>query len=417
MLPFTTNKPYTFDRFVRLLLFLALLYGVFRILNYLSDVLIPFAVALILAYLLNPLVVFVQYRLRVKKRGLSVMLTLLLVLGLLAGVFSLLVPRLVQDVQHMGEMVTDYVNNSALQQQVQQYLPENLQQWITDFANRIEISELLKIENLEKATTLLAQKILPGIWGIFSGSMSVITTLLGFTVILMYLVFMLLDYPKIAGKWHTLLPVQFRPAIIAVVTDVENSMNTYFRAQALIALIVGIITAIGFSIIGLPMGVALGLFIGLLNMVPYLQIVGFIPAVFFALLHALDTGQSFWVMMGLVILVQVIGQIIQDVFLTPKIMGDATGLNPAIIILSLSVWGKLLGILGLIIALPLTSVIIGYYHRFLQQSEPPPLLAIENAGNKQEKDAPENDHTDNNNQHNKQQQNPDAGTNIPEITD
>lgn len=393
---FVGNKPYTFDRFVRLVLFLGLIYGLFRVLNYLSDVLIPFAVALILAYLLNPLVVFVQYRLRVKKRGLSVMLSLLFVTGLLAGVFSLLIPRLTRDVRRMGEMVTTYVNNSAWQQRVQEYLPGGLQEWINGFADRLEISELLKIENIEKASELLAQKILPGIWGIFSGSFAVLATVFGFTVILMYLVFMLLDYPKIAGKWHTLLPPQFRATIVAIVTDIEASMNTYFRAQALIALIVGIITAIGFSIIGLPMGVALGLLIGLLNMVPYLQIVGLVPAIFFALLHSLDTGQSFWVMMGLVILVQVIGQLIQDVYLTPKIMGDATGLNPAIIILSLSIWGKLLGILGLIIALPLTSVIIGYYDRFLQSVEPPPLLSIDmempptNTGNDTDNTLPEN---------------------------
>jgi predicted PurR-regulated permease PerM len=108
-----------------------------------------------------------------------------------------------------------------------------------------------------------------------------------------------------------------------------------------------------------------GLLLGLLNMVPYLQIIGMIPAMLLALFHAVETGTSVWLVLGLVGLVFAVVQVIQDAVLVPRIMGKVTGLNPAMILLSLSIWGKLLGLLGLIIALPMTCLLLVYYRRFI----------------------------------------------------
>jgi predicted PurR-regulated permease PerM len=113
------------------------------------------------------------------------------------------------------------------------------------------------------------------------------------------------------------------------------------------------------------MAVALGMFIGLLNMVPYLQTLGLIPCVLLALVKSVETGQNFWLLMLMVLAVFAVVQIIQDGFLTPKIMGKVTGLNAAIILLSLSIWGSLLGMLGMIIALPLTTLLLSYYQRYV----------------------------------------------------
>jgi predicted PurR-regulated permease PerM len=102
-----------------------------------------------------------------------------------------------------------------------------------------------------------------------------------------------------------------------------------------------------------------------LNMVPYLQVIGLIPAFLLALVHGLETGGSVWIPLALTGLVFVVVQAIQDGILVPKIMGRVTGLSPAMILLSLSVWGKLLGIFGLLIALPMTCLLLAYYRRFL----------------------------------------------------
>ena len=154
---------------------------------------------------------------------------------------------------------------------------------------------------------------------------------------------------------------------LRLTTDIKTSMNRYFRGQALVAFCVGILFSIGFLIIDFPLAIGLGLFIGLLNMVPYLQIIGFIPTILLALLKAADTGESFWWTLGLALVVFAVVQAIQDMILVPKIMGKITGLNPAIILLSLSIWGSLMGMLGMIIALPGTTLLLSYYQRYIRK--------------------------------------------------
>jgi predicted PurR-regulated permease PerM len=146
-------------------------------------------------------------------------------------------------------------------------------------------------------------------------------------------------------------------------------MGNYFRGQSLVALCVGILFAIGFSIIDFPMAIGLGLFIGLLNLIPYLQMVGIIPTIMLALLKAYDTGGSFWLILLSALAVFAVVQTIQDMILTPRIMGKAMGLNPAMMLLSLSVWGALLGFIGLIIALPLTTLIIAYVNEWIDERD------------------------------------------------
>ncbi|MBQ8711391.1 MAG: AI-2E family transporter, partial [Prevotella sp.] len=150
-----------------------------------------------------------------------------------------------------------------------------------------------------------------------------------------------------------------------LVSDVTEGMNKNFRGHAIEAYSLRVLFSIGFLIIDFPLAVALGMFIGLLNMVPYLQLVGFIPTIILAIVKAADTGQNFWLIMLMALVVFAVVQVIQDTILTPKIMGHVTGLNSAIILLSLSIWGSLLGILGMIIALPMTTLLINYYQKYI----------------------------------------------------
>ena len=127
---------------------------------------------------------------------------------------------------------------------------------------------------------------------------------------------------------------------------------------------------IGFLLIGFPMPVGLGVFIGVISFVPYLQVVGIVPALILALLRATETGDNFWLLMGGVLLVYIVVQIIQDVLVTPHVMGKIMGLSPAIILLALSVGGYLLGILGLILALPVTTLLLLYYKQYFVEEHP-----------------------------------------------
>ena len=357
------RKPYTLDRVIRIGITVGLLWGFIWVLGYLSDVLIPFAVALLLAYLINPLVQLVQKK--IHNRLIAVVLSLFAVAVFVALVAWLFIPVIVRDIGQMGQILSRLVSNTDLAERAAERLPPDLWQALKDYAARKEIQEFFKTDNFWKIIEAATRKILPGVWGFITGTASFFMGLIGLAVIGLYLVFLLLDYQKVKEGWKDLIPPAYRETLIGFVNDFNAGMNRYFRAQALVASIVGVLLAFGFWLIGLPMGILLGLFIGLLNMVPYLQIIGLIPAFLLALVHGLQTAGSVWTTVGLTGLVFVVIQAIQDGFLVPRIMGRITGLSPAIILLSLSIWGKLLGIFGLLIALPMTCLLLAYYRRFL----------------------------------------------------
>jgi predicted PurR-regulated permease PerM len=363
----TDKKPYTLDRIVRIGITVGLIWGLVWLMGYLSDVLIPFAVALLLAYLMNPLVLLVQRK--ISNRVACVFISLggvLVFLVLLAWIF---VPMIVNEIGHMGRLLTEVVNNTDLAERAAERLPPDLWQAVKDYAAREEVQEFFSADNFWKLAETVASKVLPGVWGIIAGTASFLMGIVGLAVIGLYLAFLLMDYQKVGPTWRGLIPPPYREPIVNFINEFDIAMNRYFRAQATVASIVGVLFAIGFSLISLPMGILLGLFIGLLNMVPYLQIIGLIPAFMLAFVHAIETGTSLWAVLGMTGAVFIVVQTIQDTVLVPKIMGRVTGLSPAIILLSLSVWGKLLGFFGLLIAIPTTCLLLAYYRRFLATSE------------------------------------------------
>jgi predicted PurR-regulated permease PerM len=366
---FQEGKAYTFDRVVRLTLNVGLLIVLVWFFRYLSDVLIPFAIALLLAYLINPLVLLVQKR--VKSHTASVFISLFAVVILAVLLILLILPMIIDEITQMGRILSEVVNNSTIAKRASNILPPDLWQALQDYAAREDVQDFFKTENFWKIVETIARKVLPGVWGLITGAASLIIGLVGLFVIALYLIFLLKDYQIVSQGWKDLLPVAYRDVITDFVSEFDAAMNRYFRAQAAIASIVGVMFAVGFWLIGLPMGILLGLLIGLLNMVPYLQIIGLIPAFFLAIIYVLETGSSLWMVLGQTGLVFVVVQLIQDTIISPRIMGKVTGLNPAMILLSLSIWGKLMGIFGLIIALPMTCLLLAYYRSFLarEQSE------------------------------------------------
>jgi len=365
---FSESKPYTLDRIVSIAIIpgiavrACLTVGVFE---RRPD---SFAAAFLLAYLMDPLVVMVQKK--IPNRAGAVFISLFPVLAAAVVLAWLVIPMIMNEIVNMGRVLSEVVTSSDVAERAAKRLPPDLWQAVKEYAGQKDVQAFFKTENFWKIAEALARKVLPGVWGIISGTAGFITGLVGLTVVGLYLVFLLMDYRKMSQGWKDLLPVAYREGITGFVSDFDSAMNRYFRAQALVASIVGVLFALGFLLIGLPLGILLGLFIGLLNMVPYLQIIGLIPAFLLALVHALETGNNLWMVMGLTGLVFVVIQIIQDTLLVPRIMGRVTGLSPAIILLSLSIWGKLLGVLGLLIALPLTCLLLAYYRRFVVPAEP-----------------------------------------------
>jgi len=363
-----SSKPFTFDRVVRLLIGLTVITLVFLLLKRLSNVLLPFLIAWLIAYLLHPVVNFFQYRLKFKSRILSVVTTLILVTAVFTGFIFLLTPLVANEFSKLSDIIGAYSQNLS----VDKFLPVAWQNDIRTYFSSMDLKSILNDQQIME----MLKKAAPKLWEFLNGSLSLIFGLSVLIIILLYLIFILLDYEKVSKGIFNIIPVKFRPIATEIIHDIESGMNRYFRGQALVALIAGLLSAVGFYITGLPLAIVFGLFLGVLTLVPYLKTLALIPAMFLAYLQSVETGHSFGsVVLGIAI-VFVVVQVIEDLILVPKIMGKVTGLNPAVILLSLSVWGSLMGFAGLIIALPFTSLIISYYKRFvLKETEEEKIIS------------------------------------------
>lgn len=354
---YPARQPYTFDRVVRITFSVLGIIATLYILDALKGVLLPFIVACLISYMLEPVVKWNMRLLRMKSRFLPVVLTLLetcLLIGILCLLF---VPYLVEEADQMAIMVRKYASTQIeipyISGPIYDFVKENLDfDSITRLLTPQEWKELLK-------TALTSS------WNFLSSGLAFVISALSWLIVILYVLFIMLDYERIMLSFKQLVPYPHRRQIFHIVHDIEHSMNRYFRNQFFISMIVGVLFSIGFLIIGLPMGVVLGLFIGILNMVPYLQLISLPITALLCLVCTASTGVNFWAIFWESMAVYVIVQCIQDLILTPKIMGKAMGLNPAIILLSLSVWGALLGFMGLIIALPLTTLLLSYYNIYI----------------------------------------------------
>lgn len=351
------DKTFDVSSIVRGVIAVAVIVALYFLVNRLSGVLLPFVISWVIAYMLVPIVSFFQYKCRLKSRFLSVMLTLLLVLGVLAGMVALLVPMVVSQVETLSLYVQEYVAHFN----ASEWLTPEMEEMYKSMIGSLDLQALLQNDTITSAL----KQIVPTVGGWVASGMSVLGGMMVVFVCLLYIIFILLDHEKLSASWPTLIPIDYRERAKMMMRDLDQSMNAYFRGQALVAGIVGILFAIGFLIIGLPMGVAVGLLIGVLNLVPYLQVAGIPVCVLLGIVQSAETGRPIWVVMLCILAVFAVVQTLQDMVLVPKIQGKAMGMNPAMILLSLSVWGALFGFIGLIIALPMTTLLVSYYKRFV----------------------------------------------------
>ena len=353
------QEKITFDKFIRWAGIAALVILVLLIVDRLSNVLLPFAVAWLLAYLLYPVVKFVQYRLHVPTRALSIVVTMIVVIAVVGLVVWLIIPPMIEQFQKLGSLVTKYIQSTAHIDSI----PSAIQQWMQE--NQREIERFFRSKDFTEGL----QKAMPQVFSVLGQTASVVISIVASLITLLYMFFILLDYEYLTENWIKIFPKKSRPFWRELMGDVERELNNYIRGQSLVALTMGILFCIGFTIIDFPMAIGLGILIGIMDLVPYLHTFALIPTALLALLKAADTGQNFWLILLAAVAVFAIVQVIIDMIVTPKIMGKAMRLNPAILLLSLSVWGALLGFIGLIIALPLTTLLIAYYQRYVTKEQ------------------------------------------------
>ncbi len=362
------DNRYDFDRVVRLLFTAGLVIGLFWLLRELSDILLPFALAGVLAYLLNPIVTLIERR--IGRRTPAVVLTVFATLVLLVSLTVVLVPLLADELGRFDSIITKLKTSGAafaerIQKSVQHPIDARMA-WIVE-----QVREFIVSADFKTLLTGAVKKAVPTAWGLVTGALNAVLALTVVVLVLVYLIFLLIDYRLFARNWKQYLPPAYKDAIVDFTTEFQKAMQRYFRGQFIVAMITGVFFAIGFSIIKLPLGIALGLLIGVLNMVPYLQTIAFVPACILGIVRAIETESSIVVSLLLVVAVFASVQVLMDGFLGPRILGDATGLRPIAIMLSIFIWGRLLGFIGLVLAIPLTCLGLAYYRRFvLKKVEP-----------------------------------------------
>jgi predicted PurR-regulated permease PerM len=336
---------------VALVLFAFVLLG--RFVGYFAGVLWPLAVAGVLALILRPVVAVLERRLRLHRSAAVVLLYGIFVLLSAATLFLLLPPLFDQFLDFLDYAPLLWKNGLA-------YLEQHYPQWIALLQRQLANPTIRQLADALTAQgkVVLAHAI-PSLSDAGGGLVGVFAFFTHLAIIPVYLFFLLLAGREPAHLLHPELPflsAGLRDDVVFLVREFTAIVASFFRGQLLIGLIMGVLLAVGFTLIGLKFGLILGLVIGVLNIVPYLgTILGLaitLPLAF------LQPGGS-WSLVFLVLVVKIVVQAVEGWVLTPKIMGAQTGLHPVMIIFAIFFWGTAFnGVLGMLLAIPLTAFFV-----------------------------------------------------------
>lgn len=348
------SKPFTLDSTVRLSLGLLLTFAIILLFRYLTPVLFPFFTAWLVAYIIHPIVLFSQKNLKIKNKTAAVLFVLTLIFAIISVSVYTLTPILTDQIIKLMNFIISYTNQSDS-------ITNSWEVFFHDFIVQSKMKEIFETKDIQ---TILAD-IFPFAKTLLNQSAAITSFLITFFFTLLYLFFILKDYQLINQHFIALIPKKYQTFISGIMQDLEQGMSNYYRGQFLVVVILCVLYATGFYLIDMPIGILMGLLVGLLNLIPYLQVISIPPCIILMLVHSVETGSQPLINLLLLFVVFVVIQIFQDGFLVPKIMGKKMGLNAALILLSLSIFGMLFGAVGLIIALPITTMLISYYKRFI----------------------------------------------------
>ncbi len=395
---------------------------------YLQPLLVPLAVAAVLAYLLNPLTRKLAERTKIdeKRASTAVFVAFIVGTGILATCIAIPVStqagKLIQSfpnmTQQFGDVIEKNLSPAHLAQVREDYkdhkifgplvkwLPEeippadpadasasiepagppNPNGEVTEYANPINSSAVrdwavAQLPVVGKNAWEFVKKSVGGFLGVFG-------FVIGFFLVPIYLFFFLRESNTIKGTWSDYLPLRaskFKREVVDTLTEINGYLAAFFRGQMLVSLIDGLITAILLSILGLKFGLLVGVLVGILGIIPYLGILAcYIPAVIIATVQGAQHGwymapdAPWWVLPMVVTIIFVAVNNIDGILIAPKIVGDSVGLHPFTVIFSVIFWSSLLGgLLGAILAVPLTASIKVLFQRYIwdrriRRNNPPP---------------------------------------------
>lgn len=356
------REQFTLDRIARTVFYILLIAIIVWGISSIWTILLPFLLAGIFAYVVLPWVKFLQHNLRLKNRSLSVIIVFILLCTIIIWGISYLLPAIQSEIEKTMNVLADYDHSKSIWEII---LPDFIANQFSEEDINIYLRDFITTEKIiEYSKTALSQ-----INGVVNSTLSLFSWGMVFAMGIVYFVFILMDFEDLAKGFVNLFPQTLRPLAKNICKEFDYNMNNYFRGQALVALCVAFMMSLAFSIIGLPMAIALGIFIGILNFVPYMQLLGLIPLTLLAILMSVQDGQNVLWSLTLAYGSVIIVQILQDTIVVPKIMGKQMGMRPSLILLAIAIWGYLLGFFGMLIALPLTMSIYSIYMKYVLKDE------------------------------------------------
>ncbi|HRE83948.1 MAG TPA: AI-2E family transporter [Opitutaceae bacterium] len=318
-----------------------------------SGVLWPLAVAGIVALMLRPVVERIEHRLRGRRLA-AVLIVVGIMALVLAVILLILMPPAIRQILDLIAFVPAMWQNSVA------YLELHYPSWVELTEKQLQNPTIKSIvDQATQELQSLFKHAVPSLKAAGSGLMGIVGFITHLAVVPIYLFFFLLSRVQPADKLPEHLPFlspTVRGDVVFLVREFVSIIVSFFRGQLLIGMIMGVLYAIGFSIVGLKFGAVVGLMLGFLNIIPYLgSIIGLVICIPLALFQPDGGGRLVLLMLA----VQAVVQNIEGWFLTPKIMSDRTGLHPVAVIIAIFFWGTALdGLLGMVLAIPLTAFFV-----------------------------------------------------------
>jgi len=333
--------------------------GFISFLSWSYPILLPLGLAMIIALMLDPVVSFLQNR-GLHRQAATLLVCFLTIIGFLIF-WAYLLPPLVNQTGKFFNALPGFLNEGAAKLKASLASQPEAQTWLTNNLPMLQ-------QEIPKRAANLLYAVLAPVGQAFG-------FLLGFGFVPIYVYYFLADQERIANHWQELVPLRrawLRDEVVSVLTEIHQVLVNYFRGQIIVAACNGMLTFIGLWAIGIPYSLVLGVITGALSIVPFLGIISSIlPALLLGFLSAQDpTGQ--WLRPVLVLVVFAIVQMTESSFITPRVQSHSTGLHPLAIIIGILFWSILLpGLLGPIVAVPLTCAVVVLLRRYVWQEAKP----------------------------------------------
>ncbi len=395
-------------------LLVGLIWLIGQVFGFLQPVLIPLIVAGLVAYVLEPVVRFLE------KRGMSRVWSVVTLFIMILSAVTLLVAAVLPGIQRGHGALKEFLTKRQPQSQVQpaagtipaggdtQHLSPALAGALNDLRYRningpigwlltdpdapvetVPAAVIPEKKTLDYFSNSRGGRMLFEYQGVIlkttrnwltAGSTKVLGFLglvLGMIMVPVYLFFFLKDSASIRNQWHHYVPLtasRFKTGLVETLQEINGYLVSFFRGQVLVAAIDGLLVGIALMVFGLPYGLLIGVFMAILGVIPYIgNILCLIPACIIAWLHAQGAapfGMSPWAYVGCVVGIFVVVQQINSLVTAPKIVGDSVGLHPLTVIFSMLFWSLVLGgFVGALLAVPLTAAVKVLFRRFIWERQ------------------------------------------------